>query len=311
MIRYFIFFNAELTMAVASLKRRPPPAGAWDSHVHVIDEEQFPFHPEHSYRPRKATISDLQQFHDRLGIAHPCLVAVSVYHTDSKPILYALQQIEDQGRAVACIDPETTSDEQLQILHNAGIRGVRLNLKTRDDALNLEAVRSAADKIRPLRWALQLYVGLNQIQQLAPIVPDLGVTVIIDHLGSPQPSQGPILRQQGYSEFMSLLRSGLVWTKLSGVYRFKDLPDLDLYVEEILRTAPHQVVWASDWPHTGGVAANPGGDKNKLQEYRHIDDAAWVEQCWDWCRNVEGGDGEQLARKIWVDNPRRLWQYEG
>lgn len=295
-------------MSLVSTNRTLPPAGAWDSHVHVIDEDRFPLHPLHAYRPRKATINDLRSFHNKLGISHPCLVAVSVYHTDSDSILSALSQLGDQGRAVACIDPETISDSHLVILHRAGIRGVRLNLRTRGDALDEVAVRAAADKIRPFGWALQLYVGMEQIPELAQLVPYLGVTVIIDHLGSPQPSQGPIRRQKGYVEFMDLLQSGHLWTKLSGVYRFEGLPDVDEYVEDVLKMAPDRVVWASDWPHTGGVAANPGGDKNKPQEYRRVDDAAWVERCWAWCRKVEGGDGEHLARKIWVENPRRLWQ---
>ena len=92
--------------------------------------------------------------------------------------------------------------------------------------------------------------------------------------------------------------------KLSGTYRFPDLPELDDYVLEILRIAPTQVVWASDWPHSGGVQYNPNGDRTKIQEYRKIDDPAFIARCKEWC----GGD-EDLIQKIFVDNPRRLWQY--
>ncbi len=110
---------------------------------------------------------------------------------------------------------------------------------------------------------------------------------------------------------MELLKSGLVWTKLSGTYRFPGLRGLDDYAKEVLRTAPDRVVWASDWPHSGGVSASPGGDRNAVQEYRRVDDQAWVAQCKRWCAEVEGGTGERLIKKIWVDNPRMLWQYEG
>jgi predicted TIM-barrel fold metal-dependent hydrolase len=89
------------------------------------------------------------------------------------------------------------------------------------------------------------------------------------------------------------------------------LVDLDEYVVDVLRAAPDHIVWATDWPHSSGVAANPGGDPNKVQEYRKIDDFKWIAQCWDWCRMAEGGTGEGLAKKIWVENPKRLWQYDG
>lgn len=220
-----------------------------------------------------------------------------------------------KGRAVVCIDVETTTDAELQELHDAGARGIRLNLRTAglrpDKAGFAKILTHAADRIRNFGWIIQLYVSMDQIAEFAPIVPTLGIPVVVDHIGHPDPSQGPPRVQKGYQEFMELLKLGLVYTKLSGTYRFHDLPELDLYVREILTTAPDRVVWASDWPHSGGVSANPGGDRNKIQEYRKVDNPAWVAKCKAWCRRVDGDNGEILARKIWVDNPRRLWQYDG
>ncbi|KAK6823375.1 hypothetical protein RU639_005830 [Aspergillus parasiticus] len=65
-----------------------PPPGAWDSHVHIVDEDHF-------------------------GIEHGCLIAFSVYHTDYSSTLDALSRL-GKGRAVACIDPNTISNEELQ-----------------------------------------------------------------------------------------------------------------------------------------------------------------------------------------------------
>ena len=184
-------------------------------------------------------------------------------------------------------------------------------MRTRSEALDIEAVKLAAARVRPLGWVIQLYVSLEQIVELTPVVPELGVVVVIDHIGAPSADKGPGKLQPGYAEFIQLLKTGQVYTKLSGVYRFPDLPDLEDYVAEILKTAPDRVVWASDWPHSGGVEANPGGDRDRVQRYRKVDDAAWVSRCRQWCRTVEGGGGERLARKIWVENPRMLWQYDG
>lgn len=287
-----------------------PPLGAWDSHVHVVNEDKFPLHDLHPYRPQKAPLPSLQAFHRSLGISHACLVAFSVYHTDNRCLVDALSRMGGKARGVACIDPTNVSDDELRMLHEAGVRGIRLNLLTRSEALDKDAVRLAAARVRHLGWIVQMYVSLDQIVELAPLVPELGVDIVIDHIGSPHEGRGPGRLQPGYAEFIGLLKTGRVWTKLSAAYRFPDVPDIDEYVLDILRTAPDRVVWASDWPHSGGVEANPGGDRKKIQEYRKVDNAAWVAQCWGWCRRVEGGSGDGLARKIWIDNPRRLWQYD-
>jgi len=64
--------------------------------------------------------------------------------------------------------------------------------------------------------------------------------------------------------------------------------------------------WRRGRHHSGGTEANPGGDRNKVQPYRRIDDLGWIEKCQALC-----GYDPILIRKIWTDNPRRLWDYEG
>lgn len=158
-------------------------------------------------------------------------------------------------------------------MHDVGARGVRINLATRGEKMDREACEEVlgkhADKVRPLGWCLQLYVSFDQIALLAPLIPALGVPVVLDHLGSPHPSTPPRL-QPGYRDFLDLLKSGRAWTKLSGTYRFADTPDLDEFIKTVLREGPDQVVWASDWPHSGGTEANPGGGRDTVQEYRKV-----------------------------------------
>jgi predicted TIM-barrel fold metal-dependent hydrolase len=214
---------------------------------------------------------------------------------------------------VVTIDGTKVTDEELSALHDAGVRGVRMNLHTRGDAVDRRAVQLVADRIRHLNWVLQLYIGLHQMAELADMLPELRVAVVVDHLGEPDETKGPGRSQEGYAQLLQQLKQGSIYVKLSGTYRFAKLPDLDEYAVEILREAPDRVVWASDWPHTGGVKGNPGGDRTKVQPYRKVDDQAWVSRCAAWCNEAAGGDKERaatLARKIWVDNPRRLWQAE-
>ncbi|KAH7304058.1 hypothetical protein B0I35DRAFT_363796 [Stachybotrys elegans] len=287
------------------------PQGSWDSHVHI---EMFPLHPSHPYRPRKADLHDLMKFEAEHGISHVCLIAFSVYHDDNSAIAWALEKLNGRGRAVVCINPSTVTDEELDWLHNLGARGVRINLRTRSQQMDQKdfqrLLERYADRIRSRGWAIQLYVALAQIEQIASVITGLGVPVVIDHIGAPDSNGGRIQDQPGYKAYMDLLESGLVWTKLSGVYRFDELPGLDEYVIQILRTAPDRVVWASDWPHSGGPEANPNGDRHALQDYRQVDDHGWIARCKRWCEMADERGVETLIRKIWRDNPRTLWQFD-
>ena len=317
-------FGSRKTTTMSSSTSSNVPRGAWDSHVHVVDEvsdaaqavvlrterisqEAFPFAPDHAFRPTKAPLEDLLRFEGQLGIDHVCLVAISVYGTDNRLLLQSLRHLKGRGRAVVSIDPKTISDTDLDEMHALGVRGIRINLKStsqnKSEAELVATLSSYAQRIHRLKWAIQLHVGLADIEKIANEIPKLGLPVVIDHLATPDKTLAPRL-QPGYTQLMDLLTRNQIWVKLSGIYRFAELPELDTYVGEILRTAPTQVVWASDWPHTGGVAANPQGDRRALQEYRQFDVPAFIAQCKKWCE-----DDEVLIQKIFVDNPRRLWQY--
>lgn len=267
----------------------------------------FPLHPDHPYRPKKADLSDLLAFEQDIGISHVCLIAFSVYGTDNTSILDGLSKLNGKGRGVVCIDPDTITHKELSSMHDLGVRGVRLNLRTRsekvDPTILSKVLRKYANKIREFGWALQIYISLDQIKHVASVVPALEVPVVFDHLGSPEGSVPP-KDLPGYSELMSMLEQKLAYVKLSGLYRLVDTPCVDEYTKDILRVAPTQVVWASDWPHSGGVSRNPDGDRKKVQAYRTVDIPDFIETCKRWC-NYD----EDLIHKVWVDNPRRLWQY--
>ena len=215
------------------------------------------------------------------------------------------------------IDPDTISDSDLEEMHELGVRAIRIILNPnpaveRRDRKKYQRRKkklvaklwSYAERIRRLKWSIELHIGLAGINKIAGEIPKLGVPVVIDHLARPRKNIVPRL-QPGYTQLINLLAKKQIWVKLSGTYRFSELPEMDSYAREILRIAPTQVVWASDWPHTGGVVANPRGDRLALQEYRKINVPAFIAQCREWCNNDEA-----LIQKIFVDNPRRLWQYE-
>lgn len=235
-------------------------------------------------------------------------MAISVYGTDNTLLLQRLRDLKGRGRGVVSIDPEIISDQELDEMHSIGVRGARLNLKSvsrNPDAATLKCeLEQYAKRIRPLKWSLNLHVELSELATISAFIQDQGVEVVLDHMATPRSTEEPVA-QKGFQELMDLLRRKLVWMKLSGLYRFAEMPGMDAYVKEVLRVAPSQVIWASDWPHTGGKDQNPGSDRNTLQDYRKVDIPDFLKKCLVWC----DGD-EDLMHKILVDNPRRLWQYD-
>lgn len=68
----------------------------------------------------------------------------------------------------------------------------------------------------------------------------------------------------------------------------------------MIRTGQNNVVWASDWPHTGGPVVMEDG--KLISSYRRVDDEQFVQRCLQWCDH-----DDRLVQKLFVDNPRRLW----
>lgn len=217
-----------------------------------------------------------------------------------------MKHLNGDCRAVASFDAATISEQELDEMHAVGIRGVRLNLKTKEETPSqaelADRLSAYAKRIRSRHWVLQIYVGLEQIPLIADIVPNLGVRVVIDHMGSPSPAV-PAASQPGYKELLELLRRGAVWVKISGTYRFSELPDLDSFARALIQAGPQNVVWASDWPHTGGPVAEVDG--RLISTYRKVDDVAFLKRCYKWCDHRDS-----LIQNLFVENPRRLWLEE-
>ena len=236
------------------------------------------------------------------------MVTVSVYGTDNRCTYDALQRLQGKGRGVAFIDPDTITDDELDKLHSVGFRAVRVYMRAvSKNASQTEwptVLRKYAARIRRLGWAIQIYISLAQVGEVFPLVPELGVKIVFDHLAHPEAGISPSLQPGCEELYKGLKENKNVFVKLSGTYRLTRVPDLESHIKHLLKIAPDQVVWGSDWPHTGSVEKNPGGDRKALQDYLTPDIPAFIQQCIEWCEN-----DVTLMKKIWVDNPRRLWDY--
>jgi predicted TIM-barrel fold metal-dependent hydrolase len=283
------------------------PAGSCDCHVHLFGPfARYPLDRDRLYTPDPALTSDLFAMLDGAGVARAVLVQPSAYGTDNRCMLDAMAAHPDRFRGVVVIDPGTPN-EDLERMRALGARGTRLNLATaggKSGAETARLVEALAGKIAPLGWHLQIFVTLDIVAALAPIVPRLPVDVVFDHMGLAQAARG--LAQPGLSALLGLMETGRVWVKLSGAYRVSGDEYGNAQVTALARALVaanrDRVVWASDWPHLGPHAHRVAAEAPHA-DYRRIDYGRLLSTLADWA------DGDDIAR-ILVRNPARLYGFQ-
>jgi predicted TIM-barrel fold metal-dependent hydrolase len=179
-------------------------------------------------------------------------------------------------------------------------RGVRLNLKSNNTKFTEQTLQDTlqryAKAIKPFGWIIELFIGMEDIPVLERAAADLSVRLCIAHFGAPKlPSLAECTNQinpydlGGFQSLVNLLRSGNVWLKLSGAYRFDEDPamrGIELVARELLKIAGDRLVFASDWPHT---------------RFDGLDVKPFVERCLQWT-----GDAG-LTEQVFTLNAKKLW----
>ncbi len=269
------------------------PAGATDSHAHVIGlPPDYPFVDDRSYTPPEASLADYEALHRALGIERAVIVTPSICGTDNRMTLKAIADYAGQARGVSVLD-ETVGDSKLEALHEAGIRGVRLNILFAG-GVGLQAFKPLADRIRDLGWHVQLLINIAEtLNDLAPQMPSLGLPIVIDHMGHMPVTRG--VDDPAFQTLVGLLKDGICWSKLSGNYRistdFPHYPDAIPFAKALIDAAEDCVVWGTDWPHVAQKEKMP----NDTDLLNALDDYAPT---------------AALKQKILVDNPARLYGFE-
>src|SRR4051812_38713289 len=106
------------------------PAHAADCHMHVFGPfELYPLAAERAYNVAAAPLEAHEQMKRQVGLERTVFVQGSGHGTDNRAMLAALAAIGPRGRGIAVVGPQTPLAE-LQKLHKAGVRGLRLNLYT-------------------------------------------------------------------------------------------------------------------------------------------------------------------------------------
>lgn len=298
-----------VSLAAVEAPGAPPPPGACDCHVHVFAPDRHPYAADRAYTPGTAGAGDLSAFLARLGMARTVLVQPSVYASDHAALLEGLQALgPDRARGVAVLDEPAGRCLDLASLHEQGVRGVRLNLAVRaqgggpDAAGRLLRVR---DRIAPLGWHLQLHADIVLVAALAETLAALETPVVLDHFAGFRAHAGAA--EAGPADtVVALARAMPLYVKLSAPYRAAPggahLDELAAFTRRLAAAAPDRLLWASDWPHTGGHGARQGG-LDRIEPFRPENAGAALDRLRGW---LPGPAGWQ---RILVDNPARLYAF--
>jgi len=277
--------------------RLKAPPGAVDCHAHIFGPaSRYPYSPKRLFTPPPASLESYRSVLATLGIERAVLVTPSVYGMDNERQLDTLNEMKGAWRGVAVV-PTDVKEAELDRLHRAGFRGVRVNLFARS-GLVLENLETIADKVRGHGWHVQLHVDARDLGEIAPRLRRLPVPVVFDHLGHVPAAVG--VDHPGFRTMLELMREDRFWAKLSAPYRLSELPhpysDVTPFARALIATAAGRLVWATDWPHP----AVPG---HMPANFVMPDDGDLLDilACWT--------EDPALQRHILVDNPQRLYDF--
>jgi 2-pyrone-4,6-dicarboxylate lactonase len=276
-----------------SRPRFKPPPGAVDAHCHVFGPgERFPYAAERKYTPCDAGKERLWALRDFLGLERNVIVQATCHGADNRALVDALEDADGRARGVATVKAGV-SDEELQALNAAGVRGVRFNfVKRLVDALPYAALESIAARVEPLGWHIVIYFEAAELDELHGFFTSLPTVVVVDHMGRPdvtKPLDGP-----EFGRFVELLAEHPnFWSKVSCPERLSrsgppDYADVVPFARRIVETFPDRVLWGTDWPHPNMKSHMPD-DGNLVDYIPRIAVTAEAQQ------------------KLLVDNPMRLY----
>lgn len=231
-----------------------PTIGRIDSHAHVFTLD-LPMVACRRYTPaQNAPLSAYLAHLDALGCTHGVLIQPSFLGSDNSFMLQAIAQAAPRLRGVACVTPDISLPE-LEALDRSGIVGIRLNVidGTQPD-LNTAAWQDLLEKIKSLSWHVEVHCRSNKLSSILVPLLRKQINVVIDHFG--RPSDCNHSRDYGFQQLLEWGHSGLVWCKISAVYRTCAHADegdkflADTVPKLVENLGRERLMWGSDWPHT-------------------------------------------------------------
>ena len=268
------------------------PAGACDTHIHVYGPpEVYPLAPTAQSVPPLAVVQDYRAVQQRLGLTRVVVVQPSGYGFDNRCTLDAIKEFGPDARGVVVVDPKVT-DEELQRLTTAGVRGVRFFMFP-GGVLPWEVLDEISAKVKAFGWHVQLQLDGRELPLHIDQLRRLPTKLVIDHTGKfiePVPTGDP-----AFNLLLELVDGGNCWVKLAAPYETSKIgpplyDDVGQLAKVLVKASPQRMLWASNWPHPSALDNLP-------------DNAELLDLLLHWV------DSDRDRKHILVDNPAELYGF--
>jgi predicted TIM-barrel fold metal-dependent hydrolase len=271
--------------------------GACDAHFHVFGAaERYPARdPKLRYQPPHAPLEDYLEWAQEKGFERFVLVQPSAYARDNSCMLDAMKATRHPCRGIVDVD-EHAPERLLSEMHQAGVRGVRVNVSPihpREAGLG-ERLMPRIDRLEArcaeLGWQLDFLLPGWLTEEMLPRLSRLKVDFTVAHMGMFLAKDGP--RQAGFRRLIDMLKSSRGFAKLTGVYRMSKTPgftDAKPMARALIDAVPDRLIWGSDYPH--------------LSFADQVDSDELFTLLSDWAPDTA------TRTKILVDNPARLFGF--
>lgn len=288
------------------------PEGAIDAHMHVIGPfDRFPLSPKSKYEPFAATWQEQKAvLIDKMGFWGYVVVQATCHGTDNRVVVDALEHMDGRAAGVVSVEADV-GEQELERLHEAGVRGVRFAFLPHiaSETAPPEVIRRIADKIRPLGWHTDLYFLPETFEIMEPLIRALPTPVVIDHMG--RPDVGIPVNENAY--FQQLLRLGRerddIFWKVTSPDRYtrsarpEDWPKALPFAHALVDSFPGNVISGTDRPRPNMntvIRTGRGDPPNKMPNDGDI------ANFWIW-PSVHRDPG--LLAELLVVNPRKLYDF--
>ena len=172
----------------------------------------------------------------------------------------ALVHSGGKARGVATVRRSVT-DQEIQSMHDAGVRGVRFNfVKRLVDFTPKDELMEIAARIAHWGWHVVIYFEAVDLPELIDFFTQLPTTVVVDHMGRPDVSKS--VDDPEFALFERFMQEHEnVWSKVTCPERLSikgpkalggeqnAYQDVIPFARRIVQKFPTRVLWGTDWPH--------------------------------------------------------------
>jgi predicted TIM-barrel fold metal-dependent hydrolase len=277
---------------------KPPkmkmPAGAWDCHFHVVGPpNRFPYVHVREYLPPACPVEHYLAVAKILGFERGVVVQPTIHGFDPAVTLDAIKK--SGGRLKGMIRPSPTLEkDEVKRLHDAGIRGMRVELRKLGAGFDEAKFKRLIDLAAQASWVVALHVEPDTIIRFADVIRRLPVQTVIENYALMDARNG--VDQPAVRALIDLAQEPHIWLKTASAYRMlrkgATYEQVVPIAKRLHAATPERCIWGTDWPHPGVL--EPG----KMQV-----DEDLIDMLPDFIPD------EINRRKLLVDNPKRLFDF--